>query len=105
MDQDSAGAHRRLAAPAQGRRHGEGVNWQVSADIRKLVVVLFLVACLTMLTAIGKASAEVTIPAMSVLAGYIVGNGKNAIQGNTSGPMLRPKDTVDVSTKEGDKNV
>ena len=74
----------------------------MTADTRKLIAVMGTIVGLITLTITGKADANQTIPTITALVGYVVGNGKNAVQGNTSQPMIKPKDPQD--TKESQSN-
>ena len=63
----------------------------MSADTRKLIMAMFVVSSLVLLTITGHADFRDILPIITIIVGYMIGNGKNAIQGNTSGPILKPK--------------
>lgn len=84
----------------------------MTADIRKAVVVVVFVLCVTLLSAIGKVNAEIAISSMTFMCGYIVGNGYNALKNNPpSAPVIYPKGYARVpqeatpTNEEGPNNV
>lgn len=67
---------------------------KVTADTRKSLVISLYVVATTAMVIAGKMDANIAFGSGSFLVGLLAGNGKNAIQGNTSRPVIEPKKKV-----------
>lgn len=67
-----------------------GISSSVSADIRKTVVVALYMACSVALVFGGKVDPTFMWGSVTTLVGIVIGNGKNALRGIVSAPMVKP---------------
>lgn len=76
---------------------------KVTADTRKSLVISLYIAASTAMVIAGKMDANIVFGSGSFLVGLLAGNGKNAIQGNTSRPVIEPKPKLPVKKKSTKK--
>ena len=72
----------------------------MSADTRKLIFVVLYELILFTLILTNKVHTDIAIPLMTAMAGYVVGNGYNSLQGRISTPVIVPKDKKEVPNVE-----
>ena len=64
---------------------------QVSSTI-KLIALLAVVLAIVVLMALHTIAAEAGLPIITTYAGYVVGNGNSARNGQVAQPVIAPKD-------------
>lgn len=69
----------------------------VTADTRKTIVILAYMVSTTVLVSLGKLDASLVFGSGSFLVGLMAGNGKNAIQGVASAPVIAPKNAKNIT--------